>query len=72
MVATDGCRTRRGRRLAATRLVAIDFGRQSPRHVFLGSGRLLLTSVSARLRLNLLEVRGLPSGDVMLGYGRAA
>jgi dihydrofolate reductase len=39
--------------------------------VLLGSGQPLLRGVSKPLRLELLEVKGLPSGDVMLCYARA-
>jgi dihydrofolate reductase len=38
--------------------------------ILLGSGRQLLSDVSKRLRLNLLEAKGLRSGDVVLRYGR--
>ena len=38
--------------------------------VFLSSGRPLLTNVSKHLRLDLLEVKPYPSGDVMLRYER--
>jgi dihydrofolate reductase len=38
--------------------------------IFLGSGQPLLRSVSTRLRLDLLEAKPLPSGDVMLRYAR--
>jgi dihydrofolate reductase len=37
--------------------------------IFLGSGRPLLGGLSKRSRLNLLEAKALPSGDVMLRYG---
>lgn len=36
----------------------------------LGDGRLLLTGIPKRLRLELLEARPFPSGKVMLRYGR--
>jgi dihydrofolate reductase len=36
--------------------------------ILLGSGRPLLSGVSKRLRLDLLEAKALPSGDVMLRY----
>jgi dihydrofolate reductase len=39
--------------------------------IFLGSGQRLLSGVSKRLRLDLLEAKPLPSGDVMLRYARA-
>ena len=38
--------------------------------ILLGSGQPLLRGVSKRLRLDLLEAKKLPSGDVMLRYGR--
>jgi len=38
--------------------------------MFLGSGRSLLTGVSKSLRLELLEARKYPSGDVLLRYAR--
>ena len=38
--------------------------------IFLGNGRPLLTGVPKDVRLDLLEAKGLPSGDVMLGYVR--
>jgi dihydrofolate reductase len=38
----------------------------------LGSGQPLLSGVSKRLRLDLLEAKPLPSGDVMLRYARPA
>ncbi len=38
--------------------------------ILLGSGRLLLSDVSKRLQLDLLEAKALPSGDVMLRYAR--
>ena len=38
--------------------------------ILLGSGRPLLSDVSKRLRLDLLEAKALPSGDVMLRYAR--
>ncbi len=38
--------------------------------IFLGSGRPLLSGVAKRLRLDLLEAKALPSGDVMLRYVR--
>ena len=38
--------------------------------IFLGSGQPLLSGLSKRLRLHLVEDRALPSGDVMLRYGR--
>jgi dihydrofolate reductase len=38
--------------------------------ILLGSGRPLLSDVSKRLRLALLEAKALPSGDVMLRYVR--
>jgi dihydrofolate reductase len=38
--------------------------------IVLGSGQQLLGSVSKRLRLELLEAKALPSGDVMLRYAR--
>lgn len=39
--------------------------------VLLGSGQSLVQDVSVRLRLDLLEARRLPSGDVMLRYARS-
>jgi dihydrofolate reductase len=39
--------------------------------VLLGSGQPLVRDVSKRLRLDLLEVKGLPSGDVILRYSRS-
>jgi dihydrofolate reductase len=38
--------------------------------LLLGSGQPLLSGVSKRLRLDLLEAKALPSGDVMLRYAR--
>ena len=38
--------------------------------IFLGSGQQLLREVSKQLRLDLLETKRLPSGDVMLRYAR--
>jgi dihydrofolate reductase len=38
--------------------------------ILLGGGQPLLRRVSERLRLGLLEAKGLPSGDVLLRYGR--
>jgi len=38
--------------------------------MFLGSGRSLLTGVSKSMRLELLEARKYPSGDVLLRYAR--
>ena len=38
--------------------------------MFLGSGRSLLTGVSKSMRLELLETRKYPSGDVLLRYAR--
>ena len=38
--------------------------------ILLGSGQPLLSGVSKRLRLDLLEAKPLPSGDVMLRYVR--
>jgi len=38
--------------------------------MFLGSGRSLLTRVSKSMRLELLEARKYPSGDVLLRYAR--
>jgi len=38
--------------------------------IFLGSGQPLLTGVSKHMRLDLLEAKALPSGDVMLRYAR--
>jgi dihydrofolate reductase len=38
--------------------------------IFLGSSQPLLSGVSKHLRLDLLEVKPLPSGDVMLRYAR--
>jgi dihydrofolate reductase len=38
--------------------------------VFITSGQRLLKGVSKRLRLELLEAKPLPSGDVMLRYAR--
>jgi dihydrofolate reductase len=38
--------------------------------IFLGRGQSLLTGVSQHVRLDLLESKGLPSGDVMLRYAR--
>jgi dihydrofolate reductase len=38
--------------------------------IFLGSGQPLLSGVSQRLRLDLLEAKPLPSGDVLLRYAR--
>ena len=40
--------------------------------VFLGSGRPLLSGMSKRLGLKLLEVKGYESGDVLLRYARAS
>ena len=40
--------------------------------VLLGSGRTLLNGISKRLRLNLVESRQYPSGDVILRFGRGA
>jgi len=40
--------------------------------VFIGGGQHLLKGVSTRVRLELLEAKLLPSGDVMLRYARAA
>ena len=39
--------------------------------VLLGSGRSLVRDVSTRLRLDLLEAKRLPSGDVILRYARS-
>ena len=39
--------------------------------VLLGSGQPLIQGVSKRLRLDLLEARRLPSGDVILRYARS-
>jgi dihydrofolate reductase len=39
--------------------------------VLLGSGQSLVQDVSVRLRLDLLEARRLPSGDVILRYARS-
>jgi dihydrofolate reductase len=39
--------------------------------VLLGSGQPLVQGVSRRLRLDLLEAKRLPSGDVMLRYARS-
>ena len=39
--------------------------------VLLGSGQSLVRGVSKRLRLDLLEARRLPSGDVILRYAQA-
>jgi dihydrofolate reductase len=39
--------------------------------VLLGSGRSLVRDASTPLRLDLLEARTLPSGDVLLRYGRS-
>lgn len=39
--------------------------------IFLGNGRSLLTGVSKRVKLDLLEARAYPSGDVMFRYARA-
>lgn len=39
--------------------------------IFIGSGQHLLKGVSKRVRLELLEVKPLRSGDVMLRYARA-
>jgi dihydrofolate reductase len=36
--------------------------------ILLGSGRQLLSGVSKRARLNLLEAKAFRSGDVMLRY----
>ena len=38
--------------------------------IFLGSGQPLLSGFAKRLRLDLLEAKPLPSGDVMLRYAR--
>src|SRR5207247_1715578 len=38
--------------------------------IFLGKGQPLLTGVSKHGRLDLLEAKALPSGDVMLRYAR--
>jgi dihydrofolate reductase len=38
--------------------------------ILLGSGRPLLSGVSKSLKLDLLEAKGYPSGDVMLRYAR--
>ena len=38
--------------------------------IFLGGGRPLLSGVSKRLKLELLETKTLPSGDVLLRYAR--
>lgn len=38
--------------------------------IFIGGGRSLISGVSKRLRLDLLEARALRSGDVMLRYAR--
>jgi dihydrofolate reductase len=38
--------------------------------IFIGSGQPLLTGVSKQVRLDLLEAKALPSGDVMLRYER--
>ena len=38
--------------------------------IFIGKGQSLLTSVSKHVRLDLLEAKALPSGDVMLRYAR--
>jgi dihydrofolate reductase len=40
--------------------------------VLLGSGRPLLSGVSKHLRLDLLEAKSLPSGDLMLRYAAAS
>src|SRR5437870_8382835 len=40
--------------------------------VFLGSGRPLLSGMSKKLGLTLLEVKGYESGDVLLRYARAS
>ena len=40
--------------------------------VLLGSGRALIDGVSQRTRLNLLDARPYPSGNLMLRYGRAS
>ncbi len=39
--------------------------------LLLGSGRPLLSDVSRRLKLDLLEAKAYPSGNVMLRYARA-
>jgi dihydrofolate reductase len=39
--------------------------------VLLGTGRPLIQGVSKRVRLDLLEAKRLPSGDVMLRYVRS-
>jgi dihydrofolate reductase len=39
--------------------------------VLLGSGRPLLSAVMKTLKLDLLEVKKYPSGDVLLRYARA-
>ena len=39
--------------------------------VLLGTGRPLLSDVSKNLRLDLLEAKPYPSGDVLLRYARA-
>ena len=38
--------------------------------IFLGKGQQLLTSVSEHVRLDLLDAKALPSGDLMLRYAR--
>ena len=37
--------------------------------ILIGSGRPLLTGVSGSVRLDLLEAKRWPSGDVLLRYG---
>ena len=39
--------------------------------ILLGSGRPLLSDVSKSVRLDLLEAKAYPSGDVMLRYARS-
>jgi dihydrofolate reductase len=38
--------------------------------IFLGTGKPMLTGVSKHVRLDLLDAKALPSGDVMLRYAR--
>jgi len=40
--------------------------------ILLGAGKALVSGVSRRLKLNLLEAKGYPSGNVALRYARAS
>ncbi|HVN85679.1 MAG TPA: dihydrofolate reductase family protein [Candidatus Binatia bacterium] len=42
------------------------------RPILLGSGRPLIVEVSTSMRLDLLEAKPFPSGNVMLRYARAS